>query len=656
MTTLSYILATAGHIDHGKSSLVKALTGIDPDRLPEEKARGITIDLGFAHLSLAVLGTSQDAKLLQLGIVDVPGHEDFVKNMVSGVGAVDAALLVIAADDGWMPQTEEHLQILNYLGVRRGVVALTKVDLAQSEEESIAQVRQKLLRSSLADAPIVSTSIINGRGMDELKLSVACALADASPQADIGKPRLSVDRAFSIAGAGTIVTGTLIGGTFRRGQSVLVQPAGLEAKIRALQTHNREVDVALPGTRVALNLPHLQPGQKSRPQGPSVRRGDVITVAGLGEATETADVMLERSERLSSESAAGRPIKDGTLVRVHHGTGNVPARIYFQDRDEGLPGQRAIAQLRFDEPLFVFADDRFIVRDGPERHTLAGGTILDPRASRSRFRTPQRQKNLTKLTEARTAAERALAHLNVEPVLPRASVLAQSHFSAAQIEAAIQQLASEKQIVATEKIVTNSKWWQEFCRLATDAIDGAHRENPERAGLPLSELRQTLHNVSEMDDTTFEALLDHLTRNGFTRYGPSIGRNSHRPALPAHLQAAGNKIRAVLNARPMDPPSRKELTPDTAPFQALKFLLTNGEAVEVGPELVLARASYEKAIETIRNELRGRGSASVAELRQALNTTRRVMVPLLEKLDREGITQRQGDRRVLRQQDPLKLQ
>src|SRR5881628_3629206 len=234
MTVRNFIMATAGHVDHGKSALVKALTGVDPDRLPEEKARGITIDLGFANLQL----TSPDgAERYSIGIIDVPGHEDFVKNMVAGAGAVDLALLVVAADDGWMPQTEEHLQILIYLGVRQMVVALTKIDLVESADAAEKKVRAELRDTPFGDAAIVRTSITTESGIEELKAQLAREFSALVPQRDIGKPRLAVDRAFILRGIGTIVTGTLAGGTLRRGQAVVVQPAKIPARIRTIQNH-----------------------------------------------------------------------------------------------------------------------------------------------------------------------------------------------------------------------------------------------------------------------------------------------------------------------------------------------------------------------------------------------------------------------------------
>jgi selenocysteine-specific elongation factor len=262
MTPQPYIVATAGHVDHGKSSLVRALTGIDPDRLPEEKARGITIDLGFAHLELPAPSTPNPlpSTKFHLGIIDVPGHEDFVKNMVVGVGSIDLALFVVAADDGWMPQTEEHLQILTYLGVRYAVVALTKIDLAQEAEDGVIErLREHLLDSPFAKASIVPTSVVNGRGIEEMKSALVATLAYVPPPLDIQKPRLPIDRAFTLHGIGTVVTGTLNGGVLKRNQSVVLRPSGKPTRIRTVQSHNREVEHAVPGTRTALNLPETSP-------------------------------------------------------------------------------------------------------------------------------------------------------------------------------------------------------------------------------------------------------------------------------------------------------------------------------------------------------------------------------------------------------------
>src|SRR6266699_4630161 len=334
-----FVLATAGHVDHGKSALVKDLTGIDPDRLPEEKARGISIELGFAQLILP----GPDGQRFHVGIVDVPGHQDFVKNMAAGVGSIDLALLVVAADDGWMPQTEEHLQILIYLGVRRIVVALTKLDLVESADAAEEKVRAQLRDTPFEDAAIVRTSITTENGIKELKAQLTREFSALVPQRDIGKPRLAVDRAFILRGIGTIVTGTLVGGTLRRGQPVVVQPAKISARIRAIQNHNREVEEIGPGARTALSLPDLAVARKENTSG--VWRGDVVTLSGFGEASAIADVMLSRSRRLPLKT---RSIKHGTAVRVHHGSANFGGCVFFQSSEELRAGENAIAQICFE--------------------------------------------------------------------------------------------------------------------------------------------------------------------------------------------------------------------------------------------------------------------------------------------------------------------
>src|SRR5437773_1606175 len=269
VTTRHFIIATAGHVDHGKSALVKALTGTDPDRLPEEKKRRITIDLGFAALNV----TAPNGDEIQIGIVDVPGHEDFVRNMIAGIGSVDLALFVVASDDGWMPQTEEHLQILTYLGVQRAVIALTKSDLGDGGS-IVAEIRERLRGTGFARAPIIRTSVRSGEGIENLKSALASEFSTMRPQRDIGKPRLFVDRAFILHGIGTVVTGTLTGGQLRRGQKIVVEPGNLETRIRSIQSHGRELEFAQSGMRTAINLPDVAVGNAIG----KVNRGDVITL------------------------------------------------------------------------------------------------------------------------------------------------------------------------------------------------------------------------------------------------------------------------------------------------------------------------------------------------------------------------------------------
>lgn len=642
MSVIHYILATAGHVDHGKSALVRAISGIDPDRLPEEKARGITIELGFAHLDLPAPKQGGGGSIC-LGIVDVPGHEDFVKNMVAGVGSIDLALLVVSAKDGWMPQTEEHLQILSYAGVSRGVVALTMADLVPSTNSIVADVRQKLAQSPLAEAPIIVTSTVSGIGLEELKATLARELSRTGPQRDIGKPRLAVDRAFTMRGAGTVVTGTLTGGTLGRGQSAVVQPRSVPARIRSIQSYNRDVEHALPGSRVALNLPDLHAGQSAH-GGPSVGRGDVITLPNLGRGSDTLDVLLEMSAR----RAGAKPLKQGTRIRLHHGSGNFPATAYLLGANALGPGERVLAQLRIETNIFAFAGDRFIVRDWSEQQTLAGGIVLDADASRRGFRKPDRNQFLqARADHPQDAAIFVSTELARAGAAARASLLLKSRFEQAEIDRAIEKLIEARQLIARQDWVADRRWWDGLRRRALESIDAAHRSQPQEVGLRLTELRKLLGREASQTQI-FEALVDDLCQNGCARAGIAIRRSAHRPALPPHLQPAGARVRKSLSAKPLEPPSRKELAPDALTQQALRFLLQSGEAVEIGDELVLHADQYQQAIDSIRSHIRSRGGATVSELRQVLNTSRRVMVPLLEKLDREGITLRQGDKRVLR--------
>ena len=627
-----FVLATAGHVDHGKSALIKALTGTDPDRLPEEQLRGITIDLGFAHLELP--NPTHPASSTVLGIVDVPGHEDFVKNMVAGVGSIDLALLVVAADDGWMPQTEEHLQILTHLGVTRAVVALTKIDLTQDQISATAAIREKLHGTPFAGAPIVPTSVISRRGLDELKTALAHVLADASPQPDIGKPRLPVDRVFKLQGIGTVVTGTLTGGELRRGQIVAIQPIGKTARIRNIQSHNRDVEASVPGSRTALNL--------SLDSVEDIHRGEVITLNDIGAPSDVLDVLIEISSR------AVHAIKDGARVHVHHGTGSVAARVAFRKPRSLAPGERSVAQLRLEAPAFVLAGDRFIARDWAERNTLAGGIVLDPDGNRKLFRGEARAQFLDSRAESPGDISRLIAsQAAYQGASRRSLLLLKSRFSGAEISAAVSRLAAAGSVVLAGDFVVDADRWKALRRNAVDAIDARHRAHPEQSGLPLTALRAALKDELPVPDL-FDALAADLCLSEFLRVGAAIRRASHQPALPPELRATGAKIRSALAAKPLDPPSRKELAPDPGSQQALRFLIQTGEIVEINAEVVMTTDSVKKATEMVRQYIGSRGPATASDLRQALGSSRRVVIPLLERLDRDGVTLRQGDKRSLR--------
>jgi selenocysteine-specific elongation factor len=642
----NFILATAGHVDHGKSALVKALTGIGMDRLPEEKKRGLTIDLGFAHLDIQ--SPEDDSTVFHIGIVDVPGHEDFVKNMVAGVGSVDLALFVIAADDGWMVQTEEHLQILNYLGVKRAVVALTKIDLVKSEGSAlVTQIRERLQKTQFSGAPIVKVSVVTGMGLDSLKSAVARVLSDTPSPPDISKPRLSVDRVFTLQGIGTVVTGTLTGGSLSRGQNVIIEPYGRTARIRSIQSHNRNLECSLSGTRTALNLSHVSAGSSQRPS--DLRRGDVVTLPDLGKPSSILNVLLEKSVRLSgSASRAGKPLKDGTRVRVHHGAGNTPARVRFLNDRQLSAGQWELAELQLESSMFTFAGDRFILRDWSEQATLAGGMILDPEPGVEKLETNAWRMGLPDpASKGRQVVPFLKARLNRDKAVKKATLLVQSLFSGAEIANGIESLVETGDATAAGNILLEGDWWRVLCERAKAAIDTEHRQYPDRTGLTLSKLRRVFPDSSPAPELV-DALVSYLCQHGFIRNGIFLFRKTHYPKLRSDLQAAAAKIRSALSSQPFSPPSRKELAPDPLTQQALRFLIKSGEAVEISDKVAMLAPALTSAKESVERFLRMHGPSTVSEIRQELRTTRRIAVPLLELLDREGLTVSKGDKRVLR--------
>jgi selenocysteine-specific elongation factor len=431
-----------------------------------------------------------------------------------------------------------------------------------------------------------------------------------------------------------------------RGQHVLIQPTGRTARIRTIQCYSDEVEQAVPGLRVALNLPDLQVADNAHGTD-AIGRGDVVTLPELGRASDTIDAMLE----VSGRATQARPLKEATLVRLHHGSTNTPAFVYLQGASALAPGQRVAAQLRMESPVFTFACDRFILRDWTEQQTIAGGIVLDPAASRRGFRTEQRRAFLdARARQPHDAVTFVRTELERDGAAPATALLVNARFSASQVATAISRLATQKEAIIHGPVVANASWWSSLRAKAVEIIEQAHRSSPQEPGMRLTDLRNALGKQMGRTDV-FEALTADLCASECAKTGVTIRRAQHRPTLPPKLQPAGARLRAVLAAGRLDPPARKDLAADSLSQQALRFLVQCGEAVEVGPEIVLWAEHYRAAVETVRALISRQGSATVSEMKQALNTSRRIMVPLAEKLDRDGITLRQGDQRTLR---PLK--
>ena len=628
MTTRHFTIATAGHVDHGKSALVKALTGTDPDRLPEEKKRQITIDLGFAALNV----TAPNGDRIHAGIIDVPGHEDFVRNMIAGVGSVDLALFVVAADDGWMPQSEEHLQILNYLRVQRAVVALTKSDLGEIDGVT-DQIRERLSGTPFSNAPIVPTSVRTGTGIEKLVNTLVTQLAKTEPQRDIGKPRLFIDRVFMLRGIGTIVTGTLIGGSLRRGQQIVVYPSNLETRIRSIQSHGNELELAQPGMRTAINLPDLRVDQ--------INRGDVVTIRNRAAPSSTLIVRMEKLARLNRNDNDAHALKNGSSIYMHHGASRVGGRIRLRENGSLKPGEEKIARLKLASPIFAFIGDRFVVRDSSERHTIAGGTVVDPDGEKESLAPGVAIHNIDALVSA-TLARHGFA--------PREDLLTKSPFTGDEISEALARLEQSGAIVMCRHIAVDREFWRELRAQAISLIDAGHQKFAERTGIDVGELRSALRvQPAEM----LESLVADLCNGDFIRKGSVIARTSHRPTLPLHVQAVEKRICEALNGQPFDPPSRKALESDAKARQVMRFLIENGEVTELALDVVLLRENFDRMKSRVAEFISTNGPSTVSQLRQALGSSRRVVVPLLERLDRDGVTRRAGDKRSLGRSDNL---
>lgn len=620
-----HVIGTAGHVDHGKSTLVQALTGIDPDRLAEEKARQMTIDLGFAWLTL-------DGE--EVGVVDVPGHRDFIENMLAGVGGIDVALFVIAADEGVMPQTREHLAILDLLQVPRGVIALTKIDLIDDPEwlELVTlEVSEAVGRgaSALAAAPIVPVSARNGAGLDALRAALAEALRAAPPSPDLGRPRLPIDRVFTLPGFGTIVTGTLLDGRFHVGDEVEVQPGALVGRIRGLQTHRAKRETALPGSRVAINLSGIDRD--------ALRRGQVVVARGALQPT----TLLDCAYRHLPDADA--PLTHNAAVKLFLGAAEVAARARLIGREELPPGAEGWLQLATTEPVVALRGDRFILRRPSPGTTLGGGQVLNPRPGRRhrRFR-PDVLARFQALAQ-NAPDELLLAALARAGALPAADLMERAGVAPGDGQPALDALIAAGRVMAIGKQLLLPSFWQELQERAVAALGRYHTESPLRPGLEREELRNRLG----LPPPLFNALRDALTASGVVvEEGTALRLPDHSVRFSAEQQAAVARLLANLTAQGVNSPSVKECRAMVG--DALYLALVDlGRLRPINEEVVYPAAVYEDLIARLRGHLEAQGSITAAEARDLLATSRKYAIALLEHLDELRLTRRVGDARVM---------
>ena len=637
---MNFILGTAGHIDHGKSTLVQALTGIDPDRLPEEQKRGVTIELGFAHLAL----TGPEGQDLQVGVVDVPGHADFVNNMVAGVGALDLALFVVAADDGWMPQSEEHLHILSHLGVKQAIIALTKIDIAEDPEFSIEFVRDSLKGSIFEESLILPVSAHTGQGLPELREAIATALTSNPEAEDLAVPCLPIDRAFSVKGMGTIVTGTLSRGGLTIGDRVILQPEGLPVHVRAIQNHNASISNIRPGMRAAVNIPDIALDSRKEK---GVKRGQILTLPEAGTVSDTFDVVVSRLSRtIPNQTLTAKPLKNNQKIRVHYGSGRANGRIRILD-SELLPGQTGLAQIRLDAPLFAFTNDRVVIRDWSGEATLAGARILDPHSSRRHLGKKAHQENLAALAKTETASAHLRYLFHKQHYLAGRPTPQDYPFSNKSYKNAIKELSSNKEISKLSNGYASYDWWQSILENAREQVSAYHQANPDLPGLSLQDLRNSLRKEFSQTDL-FEPLLKALHEFDITSHGEHLKELSHQTDIPPELKKEAEEILQTLETTALNPPSRKDLSPTSTSQRALAFLIRVGQVIALDEKTVIHSQAVTTAATLITQHLTTEGPSTASDLRKLLGTSRRIAMPLLEHLDGTGLTRRDEDLRHLR--------
>jgi selenocysteine-specific elongation factor len=636
------IVGTAGHVDHGKSALVRALTGVDPDRLKEEKARGVSIELGFAYLP------RPDGSVL--GFVDVPGHERFVRTMLAGASAVDVVMLVVAADDGPMPQTREHLAIVDLLGVRRGLVALTKCDLVDDarRRKVESEIGELLHGTALDGAEVLPVSAVTGEGVAALQSRLDELGAFVPPQGGEGRFRLSVDRCFTLAGAGTIVTGTLRDGPVRVGDAVTVSPSGLTARVRAIHAQNRAVETGRPGERCALNL--AGPGVSKD----AIRRGDVVGAPELHAPTDRIDV------ELSVLACEPRPLGPWTPVRLHHGAADVGARLVPLEGDALTPGQTARAQLALDRPVAAVALDRFVLRDTSGVRTVAGGRILDLRAPARRRRAPERRAQLDALAQADHAE--ALSTLFVAP--PHAVDL-EAFFRDRNIGpaagAALSSRLGVNSLPGGRGYALAPQIFSAFRSAVGEALAAHHAANPDLQGLGAERLRLSVE--PRLPGRAFLAALAALQREG------TVAVSGAWVSLPGHvarLAPADERLWAAAAARlageaRFRPPRVRDLAAEIGAAEedmrrTLKLAGRLGWVDEVAHDHFFLREVVAEMVEIAADiaERDPSGVVTAARFRDRLDNGRKVSIQILEFLDRHGVTIRRGDeRRVNRRRSDL---
>ncbi|MCX5838327.1 MAG: selenocysteine-specific translation elongation factor [Deltaproteobacteria bacterium] len=632
-------MGTAGHVDHGKTALIKRLTGVDTDRLKEEKERGITIELGFASLALPGGRT--------LGVIDVPGHERFVRNMLAGAAGIDLVVLVIAADEGVMPQTREHLHICTLLGIRKGFVALTKIDMVDEEWLELVRedVRMFLRGTFLEDSPVVPVSSLTGAGFPELLSAIGKTADEVEEGADVGLFRLPVDRVFTIKGFGTVVTGTLVSGKVRTGEEVEISPVGLRARVRGIQVHNQTVETAEAGQRTAINLQGIDRE--------AIERGHVLTGPGTLTASQRLDCIYRHL------SGAGRKLKNRTLVRFHTGTSEVMARMILLDRDELEPGEECCSQLVLETPLAVVSGDRFVVRSYSPVTTIGGGEIVDPlpakhkRSSAGVLREFQRLAGGEDDDKMAVILERAgIAGITEKLLIVRTGIRGR------ELRRRLEGMFSAKRAVLVDRDemrVLSYRVYEAFQAEILRELREYHERNPLQEGLSREELRTTLERGDGVGQKIFTmALRDLEKREEIIAEREMIRLTGHRVHLKGEMEDLREQLSIVFQSGGLAPPTVREVLerfPDRKKEVAslIQVMTREGVLVRISEDLNFHRDALARLREDYRRLLIRDVQATPASFKELTGLSRKFIIPLMEYFDMTKLTMRAGDHRILRE-------
>ncbi|PKN43977.1 MAG: selenocysteine-specific translation elongation factor, partial [Deltaproteobacteria bacterium HGW-Deltaproteobacteria-17] len=625
-----FIIGTAGHIDHGKTQLILALTGIDTDRLKEEKERGISIDLGFAEITLPSGRVA--------GIVDVPGHEHFIKNMLAGATGFDLVLLVVAADDGVMPQTREHLAIIDLLGVSEGVVVITKADLVDEEmlELVAEEVRELIADTSLSGAEVMTASAVTGAGVEDVAAAIEKIAGAIKPRAAAGPFRLPIDRVFTLRGIGTVVTGTLWEGTLRVGDEARILPDGREVRIRNLQVHGKDVTKAHAGQRVALNLPGMAVEE--------IRRGEVIVTKGYLSETRLVHA------RLFLLPQAPRGLKTRSRIRFHHGTAEVMARVTLLGNEEEVePGGSGLVKMRLEHPAVTRYGDRFIVRSYSPMATIGGGTILDSHPPVRARRGADLQEQLRSREAGDPADVVGLVLKRRGSAMSEPDILGAAELTQEEATAGLRQLLDsaraqpievegKKRFIDSEAL---SSWDEQILAM----VEAFHKERPREAGIEKETLRSRLGGG--LEPGTFEAILARAQREGAINVQAGRVSSGGGRRLSEAEQAEKAKMLDLIKEGGFSPPFLRELQDRLGLDQKkardlLSILLEEGAVEPVNQEFYLAAGKLSEAEQLIRSQVAIAGKLEVGDMKSLFDTSRKYSIPILEYFDRKRVTKREG--------------